>query len=134
MKNAIKKFPIIVLAFAMVLTAMLACARPAHAAYKVPKHPAVFVTTNEILNGYKFKKNIMYIEVCKGVVANKAGDGYVKGHKDLYISYRYKGHPKKGKTVTSYFPMSRNHFEANARYDFIKTKKGKWKMIFAAAS
>lgn len=131
MKNAIKKFPIIVLAFAMAIMTMVACARPAYAAYKVPKHPVVFVTTNEILNGFKFKKNIMYIEVCKGVVANKAGDGYVKGHKDLYISYRYKGHPKKGKTVVSYFPMSRNHFEANARYDFVM-KKGKWKMIFAA--
>ena len=130
MKKIVKKFPAIAMAFAIAIMAMLACSRPAYAAHKVSKHPVVFVSTNEILNGYKFKKNILYIEVCKGIVKNKKGDGYVKGHKDLYISYRYKNHPKKGTTVTSYFPLDRNpDHEALSRYDFIKTKKGKWKLI-----
>lgn len=132
MKKIIAKFPVVILAFAMVIMALVACASPAHAATKVPKHPVVFVTTNEILNGYKFKKNLVYIEVCKGIVKNKAGDGYVKGHKDLYISYRYKGHPKKGTVVTSYFPLARNHFEVTARYDFVKTKKKGLRMIYAS--
>ena len=131
MKKIIAKFPVIILVFAVVIMALMACARPAFAVTKVDKHPVVFATTDELnSNKFKFKKDTLYIEVCTGIVKNKAGDGYVKGHKDWYISYRYKNHPKKGKKVISYFPLDNNaDHEALARYDFVKTKNGKLKII-----
>ena len=134
MDKATKRFVTVVLVFFVTILSLMACARPAYAATKVDKHPVVFATTDELGSGkFKFKANTIYIEVCKGVVENKKGDGYVKGHKDWYISYRYKGHPKKGTVVTSYFPLDRNaEHEALARYDFVKTKKGKWKMIYTS--
>ena len=148
MKKIIAKFPVIILVFIVIVMALVACARPAYAVTrwygangmeiktypsdKGPKYPVVYATTDEInAKGFKFKKDTMYIEVCTGVVKNKKGDGYVVGHKNWYISYKYKGHPKKGKKVISLFPLDNNpDHEALARYDFVK-KKGEWKIIYS---
>ena len=126
----IKNFPAVVMAAIIFVLAVMACARPAYAVTKVNDHPVVVVTTYEIADGFKFKPNVIYIERSVGVVTHNKGDGHVVGHKDWYISYRYKNHPKKGKKVISYFPLDNNaDHEALSRYDFVKTKKGKLKMI-----
>ena len=161
MKKIIAKFPVIILGFAVVIMALMACARPAYATSHYSEavitgngrwydrngleirdypsadelnYPVVFATTDEInAKGFKFKKNTMYVEVCTGVVKNKKGDGYVVGHKDWYISYKYKGHQKKGKKVISFFPLDNNaDHEALCRYDFIK-KKDDWKLIYISS-
>jgi len=126
----VKNFPAVVMAAIIIVMTVMACASPAHAVLKVDGYPVVFATTDEINSKkFKFKDNLTYIEVCTGVVDNKKGDGHVVGHKDFYISYRYKNHPKKGKKVVSLFPLDNNpDREALCRYDYIK-KKGEWKMI-----
>lgn len=130
MDKVTKRFVTVVLVFFVTILSLMACARPAHAVLKVDGYPVVFATTDEINSKkFKFEDNMTYIEVCTGVVANKKGDGHVVGHKDLYVSYRYKNHPKKGTKVVSLFPLDNNpDHEALCRYDYIK-KKGEWKLI-----
>ena len=126
----VKKFPVVILAFAMIIMVLLACARPAYATekYKPKVYP---IATEKILNPkFEFNKNLTYVEVCSGVVADKHGNGHVIGNKDLYISYKYKNHPPKGTKVYSLFQLDSNwDHEALNRKDFVIDENGVMKEI-----